>query len=69
MPEEAFYLEGVQVAKRGIAMDIQRFFPEIAAVKFTESFRAEPKKTEAQPETEAKTEEKAKKAEEAITKT
>ena len=43
MPEEAFYLEGIQVAKRGIALDIQKFFPEITAVKFTETFRAEPK--------------------------
>jgi len=43
MPEEAFYLEGVQVAKRGIAMDIQKFFPKITAVKFTETFKAEPK--------------------------
>jgi len=43
MPEEAFYLEGVQVAKRGIAMDIQRFFPKIITVKFTETFKAEPK--------------------------
>ncbi len=43
MPEEAFYLEGVQVAKRGIALDIQKFFPEITTVKFTESFKAEPK--------------------------
>jgi peptidylprolyl isomerase len=43
MPEEAFYLEGIQVAKRGIAMDIQRFFPKITTVKFTETFKAEPK--------------------------
>ena len=50
MPEEAFYLEGVQVAKRGTANDIQRFFPEITAVKFTETFKAEPKKVEAKPE-------------------
>jgi len=50
MPEEAFYLEGIQVAKRGIALDIQRFFPEITAVKFTETFKAEAKK-----ETETKT--------------
>jgi peptidylprolyl isomerase len=46
MPEEAFYLEGVQLAKRGIAMDIQKFFPETTTVKFTETFRAEPKKPE-----------------------
>jgi peptidylprolyl isomerase len=44
MPEEAFYLEGIQVAKRGIASDVQRFFPKITLVKFTESFKAEPKK-------------------------
>jgi peptidylprolyl isomerase len=50
MPEEAFYLEGIQVAKRGIALDIQRFFPKIANVKFTETFKAEAKK-----ETETKT--------------
>ncbi len=44
MPEEAFYLEGIQVAKRGIATDIQRFFPKITSVKFAETFKAEPKK-------------------------
>lgn len=49
MPEDAFYIEGVQIAKRGIAMDIQRFFPETTAVKFVETFKAEPKKTEAKP--------------------
>jgi len=43
MPEEAFYLEGIQVAKRGIAMDIQRFFPKKTTVKFTETFKAETK--------------------------
>jgi peptidylprolyl isomerase len=56
MPEDAFYLEGIQVAKRGIALDIQKFFPKITSVKFTESFKAE-LKTEAKTETkeEAKT--------------
>jgi peptidylprolyl isomerase len=54
MPEDAFYLEGVQIAKRGIAMDIQRFFPETVAVKFTESFKVEPKKIETKPEKEEK---------------
>jgi len=43
MPQEAFYLEGIQVAKRGIAMDIQRFFPKIITVKFIEVFRGESK--------------------------
>ena len=50
MPEEAFYLEGVQVAKRGTANDVQRFFPEMSAVKFTEIFKVEPKKAEPKPE-------------------
>ncbi len=40
MPEDTFYLEGVQVAKRGIAMDIQKFFPKLTTVKFVESFKA-----------------------------
>lgn len=39
MPEEAFYVEGLQLAKRGIATDIQRFFPEITLVKFIEVFK------------------------------
>jgi len=43
MPEETFYVEGVQVAKRGIATDVQKFFPDIAAIKFVETFKAEPK--------------------------
>ncbi len=54
MPEDAFYLEGVQIAKRGIAMDIQRFFPETTTVKFVEAFKTELKKGETKAETEAK---------------
>ena len=50
MPEEAFYLEGIQVAKRGTAMDIQRFFPKITSVTFAETFKAEPE-TEVKPST------------------
>jgi len=38
VPEEAFYIEGIQLAKRGIATDIQKFFPETATVKFVETF-------------------------------
>ena len=41
MPEDAFYIEGIQLAKRGIAMDIQKFFPEVTTVKFIETFRRE----------------------------
>lgn len=52
MPEEAFYLEGIQLAKRGTAMDIQRFLEGITTVKFAETFKAEPKKPETKPEKE-----------------
>jgi peptidylprolyl isomerase len=61
MPEDTFYLEGVQIAKRGIAMDMQKFFPDLAETKFVEAFKAEPKPAEVpapdiKPETEAKPE-------------
>jgi peptidylprolyl isomerase len=46
MPEDTFYVEGVQIAKRGIAMDVQKFLPEMAEIKFVETF-----KSEAKPET------------------
>ena len=39
VPEEAFYVEGLQLAKRGIATDIQKFFPELATIKFVETFK------------------------------
>jgi FKBP-type peptidyl-prolyl cis-trans isomerase 2 len=39
VPEEAFYVEGLQLAKRGIASDIQKFFPETNTVKFIETFK------------------------------
>ena len=39
VPEEAFYIEGLQLAKRGIATDIQKFFPKITRVKFVEEFK------------------------------
>jgi peptidylprolyl isomerase len=43
MPEVAYYIEGIQVAKRGIAMDIQKFIPDLTETKFVETFKAEPK--------------------------
>jgi peptidylprolyl isomerase len=55
MPEEAFYLEGIQVAKRGIALDVQKFFPDTKAVKFVETFKA-PEKAETKIEEETKKE-------------
>lgn len=38
MPNESFYIDGVQLAKRGIAMDIQRFIPNYTSINFLESF-------------------------------
>jgi peptidylprolyl isomerase len=54
MPEESFYVEGVQIAKRGIAMDVQRFLPELTEIKFVESFRSEPKPEPEKPKTKPK---------------
>jgi len=48
IPEDAFLLEGLQYAKRGIATDIQKFFPEIESVTFTETFKKKPPVTEPQ---------------------
>jgi len=39
MPEESFYLEGIQLAKRGIAIDIQKFFPEKTVIRFIETYQ------------------------------
>ena len=52
MPAEAFYLEGIQLAKRGITMDIQRFLPELTTIRFVEYF-AKPEAV-VQPEKEVK---------------
>jgi peptidylprolyl isomerase len=57
MPETSFYVEGIQIAKRGIAMDVQRFLPELTEIKFVESFRSEPKpEAEKEPKKEEKSE-------------
>jgi len=49
MPEQTFYVEGIQIAKRGIAMDIQKFLADIEETKFVETFKSEPKPTPAAP--------------------
>ena len=54
MPEDTFYVEGIQIAKRGIAMDIQKFLPDLAETKFVETFKAEPKPAAPAPAPEAK---------------
>ena len=38
IPDEALYVEGIQLAKRGIAFDVQRFIPKLINVKFVETF-------------------------------
>jgi peptidylprolyl isomerase len=43
MPEDTFYVEGIQIAKRGIAMDIQKYVPDLTQTQFIETFKAEPK--------------------------
>ena len=43
MPEDAFYIEGIQITKRGIAMDIQRLIAGIKQIDFVESFKSPPK--------------------------
>lgn len=35
-PEDIFFAESLQIAKRALALDIQRFFPNIAEVEFAE---------------------------------
>ncbi len=47
MPEDTFYIEGIQIAKRGIAMDIQRLVAGILNIDFVETFKSpsKPSKT------------------------
>jgi peptidylprolyl isomerase len=39
MPEDALFLEGIQLAKRSIASDFQKFMPEFEKVSFMETFK------------------------------
>jgi peptidylprolyl isomerase len=39
VPEEAFFLEGVQVAKRTITADVEKYLPNMAIVMFLETFK------------------------------
>jgi peptidylprolyl isomerase len=56
LPEEAFLIEGLQLVKRAISADLQKFMPELVEVTFTETFRkplatSEEKPKEAAPST------------------
>ena len=46
MPNEALYVEGIQLAKRGIALDIQRYLPKLTTIKFIEIFKKRETKTQ-----------------------
>jgi len=39
VPEEAFYLSGLQVAKKSVTSDLQKFFPDIDTISFREVFK------------------------------
>lgn len=39
IPEEAFFLEGLQIAKRTFTADVEKFLPSIQTVTFVETFK------------------------------
>lgn len=43
MPQDAFFLDGVQRAKQGLLQDIERFFPSLKGLTFIEPFKEEKK--------------------------
>jgi peptidylprolyl isomerase len=46
VPEEAFYLSGLQVAKKSVTSDIQKYFPDIETISFREVFKKPTPKAE-----------------------
>jgi FKBP-type peptidyl-prolyl cis-trans isomerase 2 len=47
LPIEALFVEGIQYTKRGLANDVQKYFPDIDTVTFLETFKKEsPQKTD-----------------------
>lgn len=39
VPEEAFFLEDLQLAKKAVSADIEKFFPDISRISFLEAFK------------------------------
>jgi hypothetical protein len=39
VPEDAFFLEGIQVAKRTLTADVEKYLPKIETVTFLETFK------------------------------
>ncbi len=47
VPEEAFFLEDLQLAKKAVSADIEKFFPDFSKISFLEAFKKPiPPKTE-----------------------
>ena len=47
VPEEAFFLEDLQLAKKAMSTDIEKLFPELSKISFLETFKkSAPPKTE-----------------------
>jgi hypothetical protein len=42
VPEEAFFLEGLQVAKRTLTADVEKYLPKMETVTFLETFKKSP---------------------------
>ena len=57
IPEEAFYLSGLQVAKKSVISDLQKYLPDLDTISFLEVF----KRTEPKPEKPVETETEAEK--------
>jgi len=49
VPEEAFYLSGLQVAKKAVTSDLQKYFPDLDTISFREVFKRTTPKTETGP--------------------
>ena len=53
IPEEAFFLEGLQVEKRTLTADIEKYMPKIDTISYIEIFKKPAAPVEAKPITEA----------------
>ena len=55
VPEEAFFLEDLQLAKKAMSADIEKFFPELSKISFLEAYKkpTPPKIEETKPPEEA----------------
>ena len=50
MPEEAYFLEGIQLAKRSIASDFHKFMSEFEKISFVETFKKPQTPSEQRPQ-------------------